>query len=90
MPGFLLLHIRQCLGNAVQRPFAVHVDHPVPFVNLEAFKWARGISPALLIIASIRPYACLHGSVNNLLTCSQWVRSLVWRLPCRHCGSLRR
>jgi hypothetical protein len=58
MPGFLLLHIRQCLGNAVQRPFAVHVDHPVPFVNLEAFKWACGISPALLIIASIRPYAC--------------------------------
>jgi hypothetical protein len=38
VPGFLLLHVRQRRSDAVQHALDVDVDHPVPFVDLEAFE----------------------------------------------------
>lgn len=35
MFGILLLHMRKRGGNAVEDALNVHVDHPVPFINLE-------------------------------------------------------
>src|SRR6516165_7063120 len=73
--GFLLLHIRQRCGNAVQHPLDVHIDHPVPFVDLEALKRRLRHQP-LLIMTSIRPYVCTALS-TNLFTWSHCVTSVV-------------
>jgi hypothetical protein len=56
--------IRQCRGNAVQHPLDVHVDHPVPFVDLEAFKWRLRHQPGV-VDHHIDPPVCLHGCVDQ-------------------------
>jgi hypothetical protein len=38
VPTFLPGHVRQRGGDAVEHAFQVHVDHPVPVVDLAAFE----------------------------------------------------
>src|ERR1700737_981731 len=64
MPGFLLLHIRQRRGNAVEHALDVHVDHPVPFVDLEALKWRLRHQPGV-VEHDIDPPVCLYGCVDQ-------------------------
>jgi hypothetical protein len=55
VPALLPLHVRERRGDAVQHALDVHVDHPVPLVDLERSSGDCGISPALLSITSMRP-----------------------------------
>ena len=74
--GFLPLHIRQRRSNTVQYALDVHIDHSVPVVYLcRRSSGECGISPALLIMTSMRPYVCTAVS-TNLLTWSTCVTSV--------------
>jgi hypothetical protein len=64
MPGFLLLHIRQRRGNAVQHPLDVHVYHPVPFVDLEALERRLRHQPGV-VDHDVDAPVCLHGRVDQ-------------------------
>jgi hypothetical protein len=48
VPGFLTLHVWQGRGDAVEHTLDVHVDHPVPLVDLEAFKWRLRHQPGVV------------------------------------------
>jgi hypothetical protein len=48
MPDFLLFHIRQRRGDTVQHPLDVHVDHPIPLVDLEALKQRLRDQPGIV------------------------------------------
>jgi hypothetical protein len=50
---------RDLIGSAAAMPYStplqIHIDHPLPFVDLQPLEQPCGIRPALLIITSTRP-----------------------------------
>jgi hypothetical protein len=76
MPGFLLLHVRQRRGYAVQHAFDVHIAHMVPSVDLEPLEWRLRYQPRV-IDHGIDPPACLYGCIDQSfdLLAVRYVRS---------------
>jgi hypothetical protein len=66
MPGFLLPHIRQRGGCAVQHAFAVHVDRPIPLVDFEALERRLWHQPGI-IDHHINPPTFPHRRVHQIL-----------------------
>ncbi len=66
MPGFLLLHVRQRRGDAVEHALDVDVDHPVPFVDLEPFE-RRVRHQAGVVEHHVDAAVGLHGRVDQVL-----------------------
>ena len=62
MPGFLLLHMGQRRGDAVQHPLQVHIDHPIPLVDLKTLKKRLRHQPGIVdhhVDASVGLYGYL-------------------------------
>src|SRR2546423_918710 len=66
MPSFLLLHIRQRRGDAVQHALDVYVDRPVPFIDPEALEWRLRHQPGV-VDHDVDTPVCLHGGVDQSL-----------------------
>ena len=66
VPGFLLLHVRQRRGDAVQHALDVHVDHPVPVVDLEALERRVRHQPGVVDHDVDAPVG-LHGCIDQSL-----------------------
>ena len=91
MPGFLLLHIRQRRGDAVQHALDVDVDHPVPLVDLEPLERRLRHQPGI-VDDHVDPPKAATAASTNCLTWSRWVTSVVtaialppppWQLSCQ-------
>ena len=48
MSSLLLLHMVQRRGDTVQDALDVHVDHPVPFIDLESFEQRMRHEPGVV------------------------------------------
>jgi hypothetical protein len=73
MPGFLLLHIRQRRGDAVQYALDVDVDCPVPFLDLEAVEWRLRHQPDIVdhdVDTPVRLPGCSPGHFSVALFAS--------------------
>jgi hypothetical protein len=67
MPGFLLLHMRQRCGDAVQHALDVHVDRPVPLVDPEALEWRLRHQSRVVdydVDTPVRPHGCIDQFLN--------------------------
>jgi hypothetical protein len=75
-PGLLLLHIRERRGDAAQHALDVHIDHPVPFDDLEALEQRLWHQPRIVdhdVDTTVR----LHGRVHQFLNLVAPVTSVV-------------
>ncbi len=66
MPGFLLFHVRQRRGHAVENALDVDVDRPFPIVDCKALKRRARHNPRV-VDHDIDTAKLLHGGIDQFL-----------------------
>ena len=61
----LLFHMWQGSRNAVENTLDVHVNHPVPFVRLEAFQSRQGHDPGV-VAQHVNPAEDPHSGIDEI------------------------